>query len=110
MKLPNWFKIIWWLIISFTTSIILIMRFNQIISGAHTNLDIFILLLWVILLLCPLFSEISFFGLKVKKELEDLKSTIQFQTSYLQTAIQNKFTVNVSHPSTAIPTKPLDIL
>lgn len=107
MKLPNWFKITWWLLVLLGTSVALVTRFNNISSGIYTPLDAFIFILWVILILCPIFSEIKFFGLGVKRELEDLKNTTQNQITNLRNEIQNKFnlnqTVNITSSTMAIP-------
>jgi hypothetical protein len=109
MILSNKFKIIWWLLLLATTSLFLVFRFAKINSSGCTSLDRFIFILWIILILYPICSEINFFGFKVKKELEDLKNTIQFQMLSLQSIIQNKLTVaqtfNIAQSTTAIPSQ-----
>lgn len=113
MRLPNWFKITWWVLILVAASVILIIRFDNISSGHYAYADTFIFLLWIILILYPIFSEINFFGLKVKKELEDLKNSIQSQILSLSSSIQNRLDlkqiVNIAHPTTAIPSKTQDL-
>lgn len=106
MRLSNWFKIIWWLLLLLTTSFFLINRFAKIDSYGCSAIDGFVFILWVILILYPIFSEISFFGLKVKKELEGLKNAVQFQMLNLQN-LQNRLnfnqTFNIAQPTTAMP-------
>lgn len=79
MKLPNWFKILWWIALIGLTGIILFNRFDDIISGQSVPFDIFIFLIFVALMLVPIFSEIDFFGIKLKKEIEDLKQDINIK-------------------------------
>ena len=55
MKLPNWFKILWWILLIGLTGIILFKRFDEIISGQSVLFDIFIFLIFVALMLVPIF-------------------------------------------------------
>lgn len=107
MKLSNKFKIFWWALVLIANTIFLIIRFDNLASGTHTSIDAFLFLLWIVLILCPIFSEISFFGLSVKRELENLRNDIQLQITNLRIEIQNKLnlsqTISMVQSSTAIP-------
>ena len=93
MKLPNWFKIIWWIFLLIIVSVFLYNRYPHFTAGTSTTADIFIFLIWVALCLLPLFEELSFFGVTLKKEVEKLKADITHQISNLKADI--KSTVNV---------------
>lgn len=79
MKLPNWFKISWWIILLLLTGIILFKRYEAITTGKSVPADVFVFLIFVALMLVPIFSEIEFFGLKLKREIEELKADIKIK-------------------------------
>ena len=95
MKLPNWFKILWWILLIGLTGIILFNRFDEIISGQSVLFDIFIFLIFVALMLVPIFSEIDFFGIKLKKEIEDLKQDIRIKLGDIKNEIRSSQTQTV---------------
>jgi len=53
-------------------------RYN-LVNGSFTSVDMIILLFWIALLLMPFFQEIDFYGLKLKKEIDELKLDINKQ-------------------------------
>lgn len=53
-------------------------RYNSV-NGSFTSVDMIILLFWIALLLMPFFQEINFYGLKLKKEIDELKFDIDKQ-------------------------------
>jgi hypothetical protein len=61
MKLSNWFKILWWFLITVTA------------------VDVFFFAIWIALMLVPLFQEVSFLGVKFKQEVEGLKAFVATQ-------------------------------
>lgn len=89
MKLPNWFKITWWVVLLLLTGIILYKRFEAITTGQSVPADVFVFLIFVALMLVPNFSEIEFFGLKLKKEIEDLKTDINVKFGDIKNEIRN---------------------
>ena len=42
MKLPNWFKILWWILSLIIVGFLFIIQFDLIKEGKSTNIDIFI--------------------------------------------------------------------
>jgi hypothetical protein len=99
MKLPNWFKIIWWVFLLIIVSVFLYNRYPHLTAGTSTTADIFIFLIWVALCLLPLFEELSFFGITFKKEVEKLKSDIAIQFDNLKTDIKNTINLQVIMPT-----------
>jgi hypothetical protein len=97
MKFPNWFKIIWWIGLLGLTGIILYKRFDAITSGQSVSADVFVFLIFVALTLVPIFSEIEFFGIKLKKEIEDLKHTINIKFGDIKNEIRNTQTQSVTN-------------
>ena len=96
MRLPNWFKIIWWIISILITGFLLYSQSDIIKSGKSTNIDIFIFLIFTILLLLPLFSEFDFFGIKLKKDIDELKKSIDIKFSEIRNEIQNSQSVTTT--------------
>lgn len=89
MKLPNWFKIAWWIILLLLTGFILYKRYEAITTGQSVIADVFIFLIFVALMLVPIFKEVDFFGIKLKKEIEDLKQDINIKLGDIKTEIKN---------------------
>lgn len=89
MKLPNWFKILWWIILIGLTGSILYKRYDSIVTGQSVPADIFIFLLFVSLMLVPIFSEIEFLGIRLKKEIEDLKQNMNIKLGDIKTEIRS---------------------
>ncbi|WP_010526990.1 hypothetical protein [Thermophagus xiamenensis] len=76
MKIPNWLKVVWWIILIGITTRTLLLRNEDIISGKSVPFDIFVFIIWVALMLAPLFQEINIFGIKLKQSIDELKSQI----------------------------------
>lgn len=91
MKLPNWFKITWWIILLLLTGMILFKRYEAITTGQSVPADIFVFLIFVALMLVPIFSEIEFFGLKLKREIEELKADIEIKFGEIKVSLQRQF-------------------
>lgn len=89
MKLPNWFKIAWWIILLLLTGIILYERYEAITTGESVSADVFVFFIFVALMLVPIFSEIEFFGLKLKKDIENLKTDINIKLGDIKNEIKN---------------------
>lgn len=94
MKFPYWFKIVWWVILLGIVTFFIIKRFDSIIGESASTIDIFIFLIWVSLLLVPLFQEISLLGvITLKKEMNSLKSYVREQVTNIRSDIQNSVDV-----------------
>ncbi|TGN18853.1 hypothetical protein [Leptospira idonii] len=90
MKFSNWFKIIWWVILLIILALILSTRINSIINGSSVPADILIFLIFIALMLVPIYSEIEFFGIKFKQELEDLKNHLDLKISDIKNDFRNQ--------------------
>ncbi|WP_414877072.1 hypothetical protein [Pseudomonas jessenii] len=89
MKLPNWFKIIWWVLLTAVLTYFLYNRYPDLITGQAAPADIAVFVIWIALLLTPLFNELSLFGLKFKHELDELKSFLSTQVSEIRSDVRN---------------------
>jgi len=70
IKLPNWLKIVWWLSLVCFFAYLLFERYDSIINGVATAIDIIIFLIFIALLIIPLFREVNIFGIGLKKEID----------------------------------------
>ena len=90
MQFSNRFKIGWWIAIIILIGFILFNRIGAIFKGEYIPGDVFLLLLFIALLLVPIFAEIDFFGVvKLKKEVEDLKSEIHINFGEIRNEIKS---------------------
>ncbi|MFC0878839.1 hypothetical protein ACE01N_19745 [Saccharicrinis sp. FJH2] len=108
MKLPNWFKIIWWILLLGLTGTILFKRFEAITSGQSVPVDIFVFLIFIVLMLVPIFSEIEFFGIKLKKELNQLKDDLDIKFGDIKNEIKNSQTQTVNQTFQTLGPPPPD--
>jgi hypothetical protein len=107
MKLPLWFKVIWWLLLCCITSFLFYKRIPAIEAGQSAPIDVFIFLVLVVLLLAPVFQEVSFFGLKFKQAVDELQKQLVTQLTDFKSEIKSTITTN-SNVSVTIPPPPSD--
>lgn len=88
-NLINNFNILWWIFLILVGAYFIYQRYDFIINDSASILDIIILLIWISLLVMPLFQEVSFYGLKLKKEFNTLKSDMKEQIINLRSDVQN---------------------
>ena len=83
---------------------------NEIYQLKEINACNLIFLLWLLLLLLPLFSELELLGVKVKKEVEkateEVKETLQnIQTQINQIQLTNSVATNFNFSNTPLPSE-----
>lgn len=114
MKLPNWFRIVWWLILCAAVSALLIRRMPDMASGRSNAADLVFFWLWLLLVLVPIFTEIKLGSLvHVKQAIEDarddVKRSVRNEIADLRIEMRNAVDVrtNIS-PQFNFPTPPSD--
>lgn len=111
VKFPNWFRIAWWLAILGATSYFLWRRYPDLVGGRSCPVDVFVFLIWVGLLLVPLFQEVNFFGIKLKQQIKEAKEELKQQILSLKADIHNNVdarsqlnqTIYTSPPDWSLP-------
>jgi len=93
MKLTDWVKIVWWLILLGFFAYLLSQRFEAIMQGVASAFDIVIFLILIALATIPLFQEVDFFGVRLKKEIDTLRTEFKEHIVNLRSDIQN--TINM---------------
>ncbi len=85
-----------WFVFLFVSGTVYVMYYRfEIYDLSSINARNLIFILWLILILSPLFSEIEFLGVKVKKEVEKAKEEVKTSIQNLQTQI-TQFQLNSS--------------
>lgn len=107
LQLPNWFKILWWILLLAILSFILSQRYDDIIKGTPSNIDAILLIIWVALCLVPIFQEINLLGVKLKQEINKLKEDVAQQVSNLSNEVRASVRAEIS-PQFTFPAPPPD--
>lgn len=94
MKLPNWFKIAWWLLLTSVLTAFLYKRYPDLVAGAASIADVIVFLIWISLLLAPLFNEVSLLGITLKQQIEELKNSVSTQIADLRTTVDVRSSIN----------------
>jgi len=89
----HWEKLYWFIPVAFL-SYLVIKRLPSILSGNLTNMDIIIFIIWVALIVAPLFREVNIFGVGLKNEIDSLRNDFRGEMLNLRSEIQN--TINLS--------------
>lgn len=79
----------WYLVLLILSTIYVLYHRNGIYQLKEFNAMNLIFLLWLILLLLPLFSEMEFFGVKLKKEVEKAKTEVKENLNDLRIQIMD---------------------
>jgi len=84
-----WTKFIWWLLVVIFMTTLMAQRYGALLAGMATTTDAVIFLIWISLLLAPLFREVSIFGVSLRKEIDSLRTETREQILNLRTDVQN---------------------
>ncbi len=88
MKLSQWARGGWWAIVVLGLSAFLVKRWPDIVEGRAAAADVVVFLTWLALILAPLFSEVSLFGISLKRDLRDLRDHVLQLRTDIATAVQ----------------------
>ena len=103
----NWmkfFRAFWWCVLLSVCLLLILSRFDKLSSGQPASFDAGLLIFFAILILLPFVSEVSAFGITVKRQIEEvkkeLKQNIKDETQILRNdivalGISNRLTSNV---------------
>jgi hypothetical protein len=105
MRLPNWAKILWWTVLFAALTTYLGERYADLRAGRSNPVDVVVFLIWIGLLLAPLFDEVTLFGLTLKRKIEEARRDILDQVQSIKAEIQN--TIQIS-PNISFPLAPAD--
>jgi hypothetical protein len=101
MKLPNWFRIAWWLVLCAGVSYLVISRMPDMTAGRANAADVAFLVLWLTLVLVPVFSEMKIGSvLELKQHIEsakeDVKHDVRGELAELRMELRNAVDVRTN--------------
>jgi len=100
----DWPRRIWWFLITLLLSVFLLVRYPDLIDGLATPADIIIFMVWLVLLMTPLFREINILGFGVKKEIDKLRQDVNSDIASLKMEVRNALDVrNTFNPQIYLP-------
>ena len=107
LAISRWARRIWWALLSAGLSIVVYRRLPAIVGGTASNADLALLAILMGLLLSPLFSEVSLFGVSLKREIDALRSDLKLEFLVFKTDIQQSLNVQATlNQNIAIGTLP----
>jgi hypothetical protein len=89
VRLPNWLRITWWLLLLVGLTLFVWQRYHVLAEGETTIIDVLAFIIWIALLLIPLFQEVSLFGVSLKGEIKELKEEVKSEVAGLRSEIKN---------------------
>lgn len=107
MRLPLWAKWIWWLVLVAIVGFVLFKRLDLTAPGKSTPFDSVAFVVWVALLLAPIFSEVKIWGVELKQEIKEAKKDLSEQIHAVKAEISNSINFQPVF-SNAVAAPPLD--
>ena len=102
MKIPNWLKIIWWVLLAGFFVFLFSQRYESIIGGVASATDIVIFLILIAWFTVPLFQEVNIFGIGLKKEIGNLREEMITLKSEIHST-QNVYVYPPPSPDSKLP-------
>lgn len=96
MKFSSTMKTVWWAFVTLVLTITLMLRSPDIAAGSSTQVDMAIAVVWLGLLIAPLFEQVSLFGLTMKREIEKLREAMSGQITELRSEVRNAVEVRAT--------------
>lgn len=96
MKLANWFKVSWWILLVGLLTAFLLHRYPDLSVGRAVPADVVVFVIWIALLLAPLFSEISLLGITLKQQVDELKNYVASQMTDVKNEVRNAVDVRTT--------------
>jgi len=85
-------RLVWWGILLSAITYYLYCRLPSLRDGAATSADVIIFFVWIVVALLPLIVEINFFGIQLKRHIDELRDEVKEEISTLRAEIQNNNT------------------
>ena len=90
----NRVRAIYWILVVVIVSYLVLQRYSDISRGHATPVDIGLVLIWIALLLIPLFQEVDIFGVRFRREIDSLKTEVGEKFVDLKSEIQQTIGVH----------------
>jgi hypothetical protein len=77
VRLPNGLRITWWVVVTSVITWFLAKRYPDLVAGHASALDMLVVVVWIALMLAPVFGELKLFGMSFKHQVEALKDDLK---------------------------------
>ncbi len=77
MEFSKGFKITWWIVTEIIIAVLIYIRRSNLMQNEPSQYDLTLLILFVGLLMMPIFSELEVFGFKLKNEISNVKKDVE---------------------------------
>jgi hypothetical protein len=109
VRLPNWLKIVWWIVLLLGTTLFLAQRYADLANGDASPVDVVVILVWLALMLVPIFQEVTLWGLTLKQQIDTLKEQVSRDVASLRADVRSAIDVrNTFNPQITVPMTTLD--
>ncbi len=82
-----------WILLVLAMTIFVSYRFGAFSQGSATPADVVVLLVWIALLIAPLFQEVSIFGVRLTREMRALRDEVREQVWSIRNDVNNSMVV-----------------
>lgn len=100
MEFSKSFKIIWWVVSEVLIGCVLFFRRNYMLQAEPSSFDLSLIIIFIGLMIIPIFSELEIFGFKLKNEINSVKSDVETLntkiSSYIMMQSTNQQTMNLN--------------
>ncbi|SEB70693.1 hypothetical protein [Terriglobus roseus] len=103
MKLPVWAKVSYWMMLVILVGSVLLRRLDLIVAGDSTPFDSVIFVIWIALLLAPIFSEVKIWGVELKQEVKEVKKELSREIESVRAMVTNQVVVTSNFGTLAPP-------
>ncbi|WP_103518004.1 hypothetical protein [Pseudomonas hunanensis] len=107
MDIHKHFKTLWWLALLASIGYYLFTRLDKLQSGTPSWFDALAFIVWVALSIGPFYSEIELPGVKLKKEVTQLKEKVSAELASIKASMQQsndqRQVTNIGFPLTPAP-------
>ena len=103
MELPNKFRIGWWAAIFAVVTWYLYVRYPELVVGKESVADVVVFLAWICIGLLPLVSEVTLFGITLKRKIDEVEKKLSAQITSLESEIHNTVAASsIANPSVTV--------
>ena len=82
------FKTFWWAVLVFAIGFYLFDRYPELQKSQAQWFDALVFIIWIALCLVPFFNEMELFGLKFKKQIEEIKEHVSKEIASIRNEVK----------------------
>ena len=104
MKVSDSAKPVWWVVVVVLLGCILLARSEAILAGDSSSFDMVVFVSWLAVLASPLFDEVTFFGVQLRRQIDEVRTQLTREIAELKTEVRTSINLraSVGHQITVI--------